>query len=123
MPLHARYLFTGAVFALLGVALGAFGAHALRESLPGGLDIWRTAVLYQLIHAVVLLVVGVWFRVGKLHSHLPLFAFTFGIFCFSGSLYALVLGAPGWVGPITPIGGLAFLVGWTHLVWLAWRET
>ena len=104
----------------LGVALGAFGAHALKESLEahGGTDIWRTAVLYQLVHAVALLALG-WARGGTGAG--PVAAcWIAGVVCFSGSLYGLAFGGPRWLGPVTPLGGLFFLAGWALVIRLAW---
>jgi len=102
----------------LAVALGAFGAHALHaklEQMPNGLEIWRTATLYHLVHAVVLLVLAYapnrqgagWFRFGS---------FVGGIVVFSGSLYLLAVTQIRWLGAITPVGGALFLIGWCCLV-------
>lgn len=107
----------------VAVALGAFGAHGLRARLePEQLAVWQTAVLYQLVHAVALLGVGLWL----LQQPRPGVTFAGGLFAagmllFSGSLYLLALGAPRWLGPITPLGGLCFLMGWLSLAWVAWH--
>lgn len=105
----------GALFGALGVVLGAFGAHALRGVLDeAALRTWHTAVEYQLWHALALLAVSLalppsrWRRVSA-------FAFAIGIVLFSGSLYALALGAPHIVGAITPLGGVALIAGWLAL--------
>lgn len=101
------------------VGLGAFGAHALKESLAasGHTAIWQTAVLYHLLHAVAVLAVVLVARAAP-----PAFAgntlraacfcWVIGILLFSGSLYALALGGPRWFGPVTPLGGLSLLAGW-----------
>lgn len=96
------------------VLLGAFGAHALRDTLNGaGHELWHTAVDYHMWHALALaLVVAVGRGRGVRVSR---DAFALGIVLFSGSLYALALGAPRWVGIITPFGGLAFICGWIAL--------
>lgn len=109
---------TAAVFAACsgasGVLLGAFGAHALRGSLDAmALHLWHTAVEYQFWHALALLAAAYlppsrWRQAGVC-------GFGFGIPAFCGSLYALALGAPHAVGVITPLGGLAFVVGWLGL--------
>lgn len=113
-----RFLAAGSLAAALGVALGAFGAHALEARVPADmLEIWRTAVLYHLVHAVGLLIVGM------LSLHLPDSApvtwsgrlLALGILLFSGSLYLLVLTGASWLGAVTPLGGLAFLAGWVLL--------
>lgn len=104
--------------ALLGVALGAFGAHALKDALVelGTLDTWKTAVLYQLVHAVVMLVLAERAVVGRSGAWWAWGFFAGGVVLFSGSLYGLALGGPGWLGPVTPLGGLAFMIGWGRLV-------
>lgn len=112
-----------AVITGLGVALGAFGAHALRPTLEaaGRLDEWHTAVLYQMIHGVALLAIGVWGRLdGTARQSRGVRAtgllWVLGVVAFSGSLYALGLGVPSrWIWPVTPLGGLCFLAGWTVL--------
>ncbi|HKK93501.1 MAG TPA: DUF423 domain-containing protein [Longimicrobiales bacterium] len=108
----------GAIFALIAVALGAFGAHALESRVePRDLEIWETAVRYQMWHALALIVLA------ALHTRWPgggmVFAgwsFVAGIVVFSGSLYALVGTGIRGLGAITPIGGLAFLIGWAALI-------
>lgn len=110
-------LAAGAIAAFLAVALGAFGAHALDARLgERGRGLWHTAERYQFIHALALLVLGI------LHERLSAAAlaatsalFVAGILLFSGSLYALGLGAPRRVGILTPLGGIAFLTGWALL--------
>lgn len=106
--------FFAAILGAVGVALGAFGAHALKAQLveSGTMETWKTAVFYHLVHAVAALSAG--FCV-KLPNKLMLRAaacWTGGILLFSGSLYGLALGGPRWLGPITPLGGLFFIVGW-----------
>lgn len=108
----------GAAFALIAVALGAFGAHALQSRVePGDLEIWETAVRYQMWHALALLVLA------ALHARWPGggtvvagWSFVAGILIFSGSLYALVGTGIRGLGAITPIGGVALLVGWAALI-------
>ncbi|TJY63129.1 DUF423 domain-containing protein [Sinimarinibacterium sp. CAU 1509] len=119
------FLSLGAVYGLLGVALGAFGAHALRARVaPDMLAIWKTAVEYQMYHAFALLAVGVLFRV--LPTPGPLAAaggcFAGGVLVFSGSLYALTLSGVRVLGAITPIGGVLFLAGWLLLLLAVWRS-
>jgi uncharacterized membrane protein YgdD (TMEM256/DUF423 family) len=96
-----------------GIALGAFGAHALKETLTtrGTLPIWQTAVSYQLVHAVALLALAGWSSAGRKAGWIA-GAWVLGTVCFSGSLYWLALGGPSFLGPVTPFGGVAFLVGW-----------
>ena len=113
------FLATGAVLAGLAVAAGAFGAHGLEESVsPDRLQTFRTAVSYQMYHALGLLVVG-WAATqgwgGAVHG--AGYCFVGGILIFSGSLYLLVLTDTSWLGAITPLGGVAFIVGWLLLAW------
>ncbi|RUO44410.1 DUF423 domain-containing protein [Aliidiomarina taiwanensis] len=117
-PFAKFLLVTAALLLAVAVMLGAFGAHALRNLVPEpALLTWQTGVLYQFIHALGIALLGVFVL---LVPQLP-FAkatgsfFLVGILCFSGSLYALVLTEWSWVGPITPLGGLCFIVGWVSL--------
>ncbi len=106
-----------ALLGFAGVALGAFGAHAWRDILEGHhrVDVWKTAVLYHLVHAAVLLILAAHPR----FRPAAWFAFAAGIILFSGSLYALGLGAPDWLGALTPLGGLCLLGGYVTLAWQA----
>lgn len=102
-----------ALSGFLAVALGAFGAHALKDRFsPEQAEWWKTAVLYHLVHAAVILASGT--RDGR--ATLATWCFAAGTAIFSGSLYAMSMGAPRWFGAITPIGGLAFLAGWLLLL-------
>jgi len=103
-----------AILGFLAVTLGAFGAHGLSHVLEKNqtLEVWKTAVLYHFIHTVMLFLLA---RQRPVPSG-PWFSFFAGIVIFSGSLYLLALTGVKWLGAITPIGGLSFLVGW---LWLA----
>jgi len=107
-------LLVGAVAGFLAVALGAFGAHGLRARLsPDMLAVFETGVRYQMYHALAILIVGL--ILGRLDGWMfraAAWAFTAGIVLFSGSLYLLALTGVTILGAITPIGGLAFLIGW-----------
>ncbi|MDE3154170.1 MAG: DUF423 domain-containing protein [Acidobacteriota bacterium] len=111
-------LFAGSVLAGLGVALGAFGAHALKLRLsPEMLEVWETGVRYQMYHALALIGVA-WVVSQWPGSTLPVVAgwlFVGGTILFSGSLYLLATSGVAWLGAITPLGGLAFLAGWACL--------
>lgn len=113
----------GALFGLLAVAAGAFGAHGLREHLrPADLDVFETAARYQMYHALALLFVG-WAaarRPGALWSAVG-WLFVTGILVFSGSLYLLALTGARWPGAVTPVGGACFLAGWACLALAALR--
>ncbi|MEM7790015.1 MAG: DUF423 domain-containing protein [Verrucomicrobiota bacterium] len=103
----------GVIFALSAVALGAFGAHALNERLlsRNTVDVWETAVDYQMWHALALILFS-WIDQNDHIKPWTCYAFTAGILLFSGSLYWLALGGPRWLGPVTPLGGLALMIGW-----------
>ena len=109
----------------LAVMTGAFGAHALKTRLsPEALSWWHTAVASQMWHALGLVALGVLLKLSTPSAMLPVtgiqtsaLLLQIGIVIFSGSLYAMALGAPRWFGAITPIGGLAFIAGW---LWLAY---
>jgi uncharacterized membrane protein YgdD (TMEM256/DUF423 family) len=122
-PDHKKLLIAAGVLGFTGVAMGAFGAHGLRNILEsaGQVKNWEKAVLYQLIHAVAI--------IGLVSTSRPLpavnqigWCWIAGVIGFSGSLYALALGGPsGVLWPITPLGGLALLTGWAWLVKSALR--
>jgi uncharacterized membrane protein YgdD (TMEM256/DUF423 family) len=115
------FLLIGALAGFLAVAFGAFGAHALRSRLsPDMLAVFETGVRYQMYHALALLLVAVAAaRFGGWMVSAAGWLFTAGILLFSGSLYALALTGVTTLGAITPIGGLAFLVGWALLAIMA----
>lgn len=108
-------LVLGALFALLAVMAGAFGAHGLRGVISErGLEVFQTAVTYQIYHSLALILVAI-LPVAGVSRHLLGIAagfFATGILLFSGSLYLLVLTDIRWIGPVTPVGGLGFMVGW-----------
>jgi len=114
---------------MLGVvALGAFGAHALRSTLEatGHQGAWNTAVLYHAIHGLALLAIGIWqaadVRTTAMRSlRIAGWLWTTGVVAFSGSLYVLSVGGPKWLGPVTPLGGLCFMAGWVALAIGTWR--
>jgi uncharacterized membrane protein YgdD (TMEM256/DUF423 family) len=117
-----RFFALGAVFALIGVATGAFGAHALKSRLaPDLLAVFEVGVRYQLVHALALLAVA-WAatRWPGRAATLAGWFFSAGIVLFSGSLYLLALTGTRSLGAITPIGGVAFIAGWACLAWSAW---
>ena len=113
------WLILAAFFGFLSVALGAFGAHSLKNVLDEyGKSIYEKAVLYQMFHSIALFAVGVLQHLFKEISFSPAgFGFIIGILLFSGSLYLLAISGVKWLGAITPIGGLSFLFGWAWLLW------
>jgi len=101
----------------LGVALGAFGAHALRGRIaPELLAAWQTGVLYHLVHSVALLALALFSEASGRSVRLPGLLFGAGILLFSGSLYLLAGAGQRWAGPLTPLGGLCLIAGWISLL-------
>lgn len=119
------FIQSGAVLGLLGVALGAFGAHALKTMLDasGRGTTFETAVKYQFYHAFALVLVGLLMHMfGNNSTTVKLlnwagYSFLGGVIIFSGSLYILCFTGITWLGAITPIGGLAMIVGWALVLW------
>ena len=123
-PRDVRYWgVVAAVFGFLAVALGAFGAHGMRDVLgAAGLQTNNTAVHYQFFHSLALLLTTAMMAASTQHGwRIAAGCFLAGILLFSGSLYALVLTGNTWLGMITPAGGLCFLAGWSALALTFWR--
>jgi uncharacterized membrane protein YgdD (TMEM256/DUF423 family) len=113
------FIIAGALAAGIAVVAGAFGAHGLEGRVTAGrLETFKTGVTYQMYHALALLFVG-WaaFQGASGPVTWAGYAFIAGIVIFSGSLYLLVLTDTGWLGAITPIGGVAFIIGWILLAY------
>ena len=119
---HRSTLVAAGLLGASGVALGALGAHALEAFLAekGTAHAWETASRYHIVHAVALLAIAVWLRhaTGTAARRAGWVArcWTVGVVLFSGSLYGLALGGPRWLGPVTPLGGLALIAGWLFVV-------
>ncbi|MGE0161073.1 MAG: DUF423 domain-containing protein [Gemmatimonadales bacterium] len=114
----------GSIFGALAVVLGAFAAHGLRNTLSAAdLATFEVGVRYHMYHSLALLAAA-WAveRWGGTPAVVAGWAFVIGIVVFSGSLYMLVLTGPRWLGAVTPIGGVAFIVGWALLAWSALRS-
>ncbi|WP_018169892.1 DUF423 domain-containing protein [Thioalkalivibrio sp. ALMg9] len=122
-PLIRPLVVIAALLAGIAVVLGAFGAHALQERLTEqALATWHTGVQYHFIHALALLLIAaLWAHLANGWAAASAVAFVIGILLFSGSLYALALGAPRILGAIAPLGGTAFILGWAGLAIAAWR--
>lgn len=116
-------LLAGSLYGLLGVLLGAFGAHAMRDRLsPEMLRVWETAVQYQFWHALALLAVGLLAaRLAGAWLNAAGVTFALGVLIFSGSLYALALTGVRVLGAVTPFGGLLLIAGWLCLAVAVWR--
>ena len=126
--MHRLTLAMAAVHGFLAVACGAFGAHGLNKKLANVADSavrlgwWKTAAGYQLAHAAVLLGVAILLRMqAKTSLTVAAWSFSIGMVVFSGTLYAMTLGAPRIFGAITPLGGTLLLCGWVALLVFAWR--
>ena len=117
---------TGTILAGLGVISGAFASHALKEYLSeSALSIWQTAVKYQMYHSLALVLVAFFMTLNESISqwlNISAIAFIVGIILFSGSLYSLALSNVKILGAITPIGGLAFIIGWFSLAFYPWQQ-
>ncbi|HIA03279.1 MAG TPA: DUF423 domain-containing protein [Myxococcales bacterium] len=117
-----NWIMTGALSALVSVAAGAFGAHALKERLSDNLlNAFEVGVRYQMYHALALILMGL------LMSKIPAantaaWCFLVGTFLFSGSLYGLALTGLKFLGPITPIGGVVLMAGWVVLAWSSYGQ-
>lgn len=112
-------LVTAGVLGAIAIALGAFGAHGLKDRLaliPEAAAWWQTATFYLLIHAVALGAV-------PSPSRAPAFCWAAGSVIFAGTLYAMALGAPRWFGAITPLGGTLLIAGWVLLAWSARKSS
>lgn len=117
------FLIAGSLSACMAVAMGAFGAHGLSQRLtPESLGIFEVGARYQMYHAIALLATGLaverWLRSEFVVAG---WCFLIGSVIFSGSLYALSLSGARWLGAVTPLGGVFFLLGWLSLAWGAWR--
>jgi len=106
-----------ALSGFFSVAAGAFAAHGVAD--PGAREWLRTGASYEAIHALATLAVVALFPTGARRAAWPPVLFLLGSVLFSGSLYAMALGAPRWLGAVTPFGGLLFLAGWATLAWAA----
>jgi uncharacterized membrane protein YgdD (TMEM256/DUF423 family) len=125
-----RLFFLAGLIGATGVILGAFGAHALKDTLLQlqTVSLWQTAVLYHLVYAAALLALAAGGDAGTTGRVRPLIAaaaacWVSGTLLFSGSLYGLALGAPHALGPVTPVGGILFLAGWGLVAIHGWRQS
>jgi uncharacterized membrane protein YgdD (TMEM256/DUF423 family) len=125
-PTAKLFLVLGALAGAAGVALGAFGAHALKARLtPDQLAVWQTAVQYHFWHALALVAIGIIISAALPGSTTLRWAgwlMVAGLVLFSGSLYVLVLSGARWLGAVTPLGGAAWIAAWLLLAWAALRS-
>lgn len=127
--MHRGFLISGILLSALSVALGAFAAHGLKQTVSASaLEIFETSVRYQFYHSFALIITGILFSVAKPGvTKWAGYLFVAGIILFSGSLYALTfikasaISGYNWVGAITPFGGLCFILGWIFLAIGIWN--
>ena len=119
-----RIVVCASIFGLTAVILGAFGAHSLKKIVSANmLSVWQTGIQYHFYHTFALLLLSTLNHFKPKYSKFSFYSFVMGIIIFSGSLYLLALkdflGAPWlkYLGPITPIGGLFFILGWLGILW------
>jgi len=112
-----NWLTLAAVGGFASVAFGAFAAHGVSD--PRAQELLRTGSLYGFMHCLATFAAAVTMQMGGPRARLAPGFFLAGVLLFSGSLYALALGAPRWIGIVTPFGGLCFLAGWAILAWAA----
>ncbi|PWS29418.1 DUF423 domain-containing protein [Pedobacter yonginense] len=127
--MNKRIILTASFFGAVAVLLGAFGAHGLKSLVDGpSLEIWQKGVDYQFYHTFALLYLSTFARYRNKLINIAYFCFTFGIVLFSGSLYLLAtrsltnIGFTEFIGPVTPIGGLLFVLGWIMLFFAAIKD-
>ncbi|WP_374576062.1 DUF423 domain-containing protein [Phenylobacterium sp.] len=111
------WMMLAAIGGFLGVAGGAFGAHGVSD--PLAKEWLRTGALYAFVHVLATFASQVFVAAGARRARFAPAFFVPGVVFFTGSLYAMALGAPLWLGAITPIGGTLFLIGWATLAWSA----
>ena len=118
MHIAHNYRLLGSILALSAVLFGAFGAHALKQTLSAhdSIQTWETAVRYQMWHALGLILLSLISERQTLPKMIGP-SFVIGTLLFSGSLYGLALDGPRWLGPITPLGGLCLITGWALLAY------
>ncbi len=110
------FLLTGSFFCMLSVMLGAFAAHGLKSRLTEySLGVFKTAAEYQMVHGLALIAVAILIKWG-INLTVAGGFFIAGTLLFSGSLYLLALSGMKWLGPITPLGGLCFIIGWVVIL-------
>lgn len=126
---HKNVVITASILAAIAIILGAFGAHGLKERIPeASLAIFETGVTYQMYHALALLAIGLSNVLSPKTTQWVFRFFIFGVLFFSGSLYVLALKSilsfsVSYLGPITPIGGLLFILGWVRLAFGVFKNS
>lgn len=121
---NQQTLLAGALFGTLAVALGAFGAHALKNLLTqnGRTEIYELAVRYHFYHALALLLIGILMRAGNYNLSISALLIFFGVILFSGSLYLYALTGIRFLNFFTPVGGVLMLAGWIALAYQVYKH-
>ena len=123
MSTARKLLLSAALLGAAGVAAGAFGAHALRARLtPEAMALWQTGASYLFWHVLAALFAARQAEDGSRAALAAAVLFLAGTVVFSGTVFALALGAPRWLGAVTPLGGTALIAGWLALAWAQWRR-
>ena len=119
MELWSRrnWMTLGALGGFLAVAIGAFAAHGVTD--PKAVEWLKTGSMYGFMHTMATFACATFMQIGARRARFAPAFFLSGVLLFSGSLYAMALGAPRWLGAVTPLGGLCFLTGWAILAWAA----
>ena len=119
MELWSRrnWMTLGALGGFLAVAIGAFAAHGVTD--PKAVEWLKTGSMYGFMHSMATFACATFMQIGARRARFAPAFFLSGVLLFSGSLYAMALGAPRWLGAVTPLGGLCFLAGWAILAWAA----
>ena len=112
-----NWMTLAALGGFMSVAVGAFAAHGVTD--PGARELLKTGAMYGFMHTMATFACATFMQIGARRARFAPAFFLSGVVLFSGSLYALALGAPRWIGAITPLGGLLFLIGWLTLAWAA----
>tara|TARA_B100001540_G_C15423703_1_gene468914 strand:+ start:149 stop:511 length:363 start_codon:yes stop_codon:yes gene_type:complete len=105
----------GVIFSMLSVIIGAFGAHALENIIENKIDIFKTGIIYHMFHALAIILTGIISKTFELPMYNVAYLFIAGIILFSGSLYLIAIYKYSFLGAITPIGGISFILGWILL--------
>ena len=106
----------GIIFSILSIAIGAFGAHALANMIADKIEVFKTAVQYQIFHALGLILIGIISKIFSVDLNIVAYLIISGIILFSGSLYMISIYKLSYLGMITPIGGTLFIIGWSLLL-------
>ncbi len=112
-----NWMTLAAISGFIAVAVGAFAAHGVSD--PRAQELLKTGAMYGFMHSMATFACATFMQVGARRARFAPAFFLSGVLLFSGSLYAMALGAPRWLGAVTPIGGLCFLTGWAILAWAA----